>query len=160
MANVYKKWVIRTDPKTGERVRVRSKKWWGRYRAANGKECRVSLAADKTAANALLNKLVRDAEREAAGLIDPFDAHRRRPLVEHLDDFKTHLENKGTTKDHVQTTHQRAKAVVDDANFKVINDISPSQVLEVLAAKRKDGISISSSNHYLRAIKMFTRWLA
>lgn len=159
MASLYKKPVIQTDPKTGKRIKTKSKKWWGRYRAANGTERRVPLAADKTAAQTMLNDLVRKAEREAAGIIDPFEANRKKPLREHLADFKRHLENKGSTKNHIETTHQRASAVTTEAGFKTIGDISASRVLDVLAAKRKAGISIVSSNHYLRAIKMFSRWL-
>ncbi len=159
MASIYKKPIVQVDRKTGEKKTTKSKKWWGRYRASNGKERRVPLATDKTAAQAMLNELVRRSEREAAGIVDPFEEHRNRPLVSHLKEFKSHLEHKGTTKDHVQTTHQRASAIVEAADFKTINDISPSRVLEVLAAKRREGISVSSSNHYLRAIKMFTRWL-
>ena len=72
------------DPKTGEQTTMKSKKWWGRYRASNGKERRVPLAADKSAAQAMLNDLVRKAEREAAGLIDPTDDHAKRPLKQHI----------------------------------------------------------------------------
>ncbi len=159
MASLYKKPVIQTHPKTGKRIKTKSKKWWGRYRAANGTERRVPLAADKTAAQTMLNELVRKAEREAAGITDPFEANRKRPLVEHLTDFKRHLENKGSSKNHILTTHQRASAIVNEGGFKTIGDISASRVLDVLAAKRKKGMSVVSSNHYLRAIKMFSRWL-
>ena len=50
MANLYKKPVIRTDRKTGKRIKAKSKKWWGRYRDASGVERRVPLASDKAAA--------------------------------------------------------------------------------------------------------------
>ena len=66
---------------------------------------------------------------------------------------------KKKSKGHVETTYQRARDVVDLAGFKLIHDISPSPILSVLAAKRTGGSSISRSNHYLRATKMFTRWL-
>ena len=159
MASLYKKPITKTDPKTGEKVKTRSKKWWGRYRTANGKDRRVPLAADKTAAQAMLNDLVRKAERVAAGIVDPYETHRKRPLTEHLSDFKKDLKNKGSTPNYVQTTYQRAHTIAEAAGFKTINELSPSCVLDVLAAKRKEGISIASSNHYQRAIKMFTRWL-
>ena len=32
MANLYRKPIIITDPKTGERVKAKAKKWWGRYK--------------------------------------------------------------------------------------------------------------------------------
>lgn len=43
MASLYKKPITRTDPKTGEKVKSKSKKWWGRYREAFGRERRVPL---------------------------------------------------------------------------------------------------------------------
>ena len=159
MASIYKKSVVSIDPNTGSQTKSKSKKWWGRYRGSNGQERRVPLASDKTAAQAMLNELVRRSEREVAGIIDPFEGHRKRPLCKHLQDFKTYLENKGSTRNYIQTTHQRATSIVESIGSKTIGDITPSRVLDVLAAMRKQGISISSSNHYLRAIKMFTRWL-
>ena len=36
MASVYKKPVFVTDPKTGKKVKTKSKKWWGRYRDETG----------------------------------------------------------------------------------------------------------------------------
>src|SRR5262245_7950546 len=101
MASLYKKVVTVTDPETRERVRTKSKKWWGRYRAADGCEKRVPLARDKTAAQAMLADLLRKVEREMAGIADPFEQHRKRPLKEHLADWQTYLLNKGNTEKHV-----------------------------------------------------------
>ena len=58
MANIYKKMTTVTDPETGEKTRVPSKRWYGRYRDASGVERRVSLASDKKAAQMKLNELV------------------------------------------------------------------------------------------------------
>ena len=159
MASLYKKPVTVTDPKTGKRVKGKSKKWWGRYRAADGREKRVPLAADKTAAQAMLNDLLRKADREKAGIEDPFDKHRKRPLREQISDFRDHLVNKGATADYVNTTMQRIQAIVDACKFDRICQISASRVQQALADLRRGGKSIASSNHYLQAIKMFTRWL-
>ncbi len=158
MANLYKKPVIVTDPKTGQKIKTKSKKWWGRYRDENG-ERRVPLAVDKAAAHAMLNELVKKVERRAAGLDDPFEKHQRKPLAEHLADFLAHLTNKGSTLDHVKLTQQRAEAIIRRCKFQRIDDINAGRVQEALALLRAEGRSAASSNHYLRAIKMFTRWL-
>ena len=81
MASLYKKDVVRTDPKTGERVKTKTKKWWGQFRDGNGKLRRHPLAVDKKAAQAMLNELVRKAELAKAGLADPTEEQRRRPLM-------------------------------------------------------------------------------
>ena len=76
MSSLYKKPITVTDPKTGQKVKAKSKKWWGRYRDENGVERRVPLATDKGAAQAMLSELIKKAERRAAGIVDRFDEHR------------------------------------------------------------------------------------
>lgn len=91
MASLYKKPVIRTDPATGQKIKAKSKKWWGQYKDALGRLRRVPLAIDKVAAQAMLNQIVQRVEREKAGLVDPTEEERRRPLVEHVADFQRSL---------------------------------------------------------------------
>jgi len=71
MASLYKKSVVRTNPKTGQKVKTKSRKWWGRFRDENGIERRVPLATDKAAAQTMLNEKVKRAERRAAGSTTP-----------------------------------------------------------------------------------------
>src|SRR5262249_45512618 len=137
----------------------KSRKWWGRYRDENGCEKRVPLAADKTAAQTMLNERLRKVERRAAGLDDPLENHHKRPLADHIADFAAYLKNKGSTDTHVNKTRQRIDAIVNHCRFERITELSASRVQEFLAQLRSRGRSIASSNHYLRAIKMFTRWL-
>ena len=68
MANLYKKPVIVTDPKTGQKIKTKSRKWWGRYRDENGVERRVPLAVDKAAAQAMLNELTKKVKHRSLGL--------------------------------------------------------------------------------------------
>jgi len=56
----------------------------GQYKDATGRLRRQPLAIDKAAARAMLHEIVRNVEREKAGLIDPTDAQRKRTLAEHL----------------------------------------------------------------------------
>ena len=93
MASLYKKPITVTEPKTGRKIKRKSAKWWGRYRDASGVERRKPLAADKTAAQAMLNEILRTVEGEKAGLIDPTVEQRKRPLCDHASDFKRYLKN-------------------------------------------------------------------
>lgn len=120
---------------------------------------RVPLAADKTAAQAMLNELVRKVEREKAGLVDPFEEHRNRPLQEHLEAWRAYMLNKGNTTMHVTEVVRRVKRIAGARGWQTINDISATDVLQALADLRAQGLSICTSNHYLRAVKQFTRWL-
>ncbi|GIW78766.1 MAG: hypothetical protein KatS3mg105_0573 [Gemmatales bacterium] len=159
MASLYKKPVIVTDPKTGEKIKTKSKKWWGRYRDASGRERRVPLATDKTAAQAMLNELVKKVEREVAGLVDRFDEHRKRPIADHLTDFERHLKSKDISASQVKLVASRCRRIVEGCKAAFIGDISASRVQAFLAELRESGKSVQTSNHYLRAIKQFTRWL-
>lgn len=159
MASIYKKPVILTDPKTGKRMKTKSKKWWGRLRDENGREKRVPLAVDRVAAQAMLNELVKKVERRVAGVSDPLEEHRQRPLSEHVDDFVAYLRNKGSTPGYVSRTSQQVRAIVTKCKFNSIDDLSASAVQAFLSEKRREGFSINSINHYQRAIKMFSRWL-
>ncbi len=159
MASLYKKPVLQKDSKTGRRVKGRSKKWWGRYRTADGSEKRVPLARDKTAAQAMLNELVTHEERKAAGMIDQFDEHAKRPLLDHLADYRRHLESKASAETHVQQTESYIKKIPMGCNFKTIHDVSSSRVASWLSDLRTKGRSVRTSNAYLTAVKAFTRWL-
>ena len=72
----------------GDRIRLLSAKWYGEYRDADGVLRCVSLSTNKTAAAQMLADLVRKAELKKANIADPFEAHRKRPLKEHLADFE------------------------------------------------------------------------
>ena len=159
MASIFKKPVITTDPQTGERVKGKSKKWWGRYKDENGIERRVPLASDKGAAQAMLNEIVKKVERRMAGIIDRFDDQRTRPLTEHLTDFETHLRSKGVSEHQVKSVLYRARRIIDGCKARLIGDLLASRVTSFLAELRKGGIGIQTSNHYLRSIKQFTRWM-
>jgi len=160
MASLYKKPIIVTDPKTGQKVKTKSKKWWGRYRDENGKERRVPLAADKAAAQAMLNELVKKTERRAAGLGDRFEEHRRVPLNDHLADFRQFLEGKGNTAKHARQTCNRVLTLINGCRFLQLGDVSPSAVVEWLKNERvAERIGIQSSNYYLGCIKSFVTWM-
>ncbi len=159
VASLYKKPIVATDPKTGQKVKAKSKKWWGRYRGENGTEKRVPLAADKTAAQAMLNELVRKVERQKAGLVDPTEEQRKRPLSEHMADFKRYLKNKGVTPKQVHTATTQLQRMIDGRKWKLIGDISASGALDFLGGLREAGKSAQTHNHYLKSAKQFTRWL-
>jgi integrase/recombinase XerD len=159
MASLYKKPVLVTDRKTGKKTKGRSKKWWGRYQLADGSEKRAPLARDKAAAQTMLNELVAREERKAAGMIDPLEEHAKRPLLEHLADYRQHLESKESARTHVQQTESYIKKILAGCSFKTIRHVSASAVATWLSDLRTKGRSARTSNAYLTAVKAFTRWL-
>ena len=160
MASLYRKPVMITDPATGHKVKRKSKKWWGQYKDADGRLCRKPLAVDKTAAKAMLNEIVKRVEREKAGLVDPTEEQRKRPLSVHIKEFETYLVNKDVTPKQKQETIAKLKKMVADRRWKMIADISASGAMDFLGQlRRSKGLSAQTYNHYLKAAKTFCRWL-
>ena len=159
MASIYKKPILIRDPKTGKRVKAQAKKWWGRFRDEHGDERRVPLAIDKSAAQSMLVALVKKAERMAAGITDPLEEHRKRRLTKHMEDFLQYLRDKGNTRDYVVHTEHHIKLCLEKCRFVTITDISASRVQGFLGDLRREGMAVGTINHYLRAMKMFTRWM-
>jgi site-specific recombinase XerD len=159
MASLYRKPIVRTDSKTGERIKSQSRKWWGQYRDSTGRLHRRPLAVDKKAAEAMLNSLVRDVEREAAGLVDPTDKQRRRPLKQHLDEFLKYQRNRGVTEKQLVTLLGQLQKAIDAGKWKRIADITPTSIMAFLGELKLQGRSAQTLNHYLKSCRSFTAWL-
>jgi site-specific recombinase XerD len=159
MASLYRKPITVTDPATGQKVKDKSKKWWGQYKDALGCLCRKPLAIDKMAAKAMLAELVKRVEREKAGLIDPTDEQRRRPLKEHVREFESDLRNRGVTPQQIKESISQLRKMLADRKWTFIADITATAALEFLGQLRRRGLSAQTYNHYLKAAKQFTRWL-
>ncbi len=159
MATIYKPTITRTDRKTGAKRRTKARCWYIRYEDASGKRRQVKGYTDKAATQALAVDLVRRAERERVGLIDPHDEHRRRPLAEHIAGFERYLADKDNSAEYVDLTIQRVRSIVEGIDARTIDDVTASRVSEYLAGRRKGDLSIESSNHYFRAMRNFCRWM-
>ena len=164
MAKLFKRkyWVV--DPKTGERIQKQAENWSAKVKDDLGVWQRVTFCPDKILSGLMLDDLKRKAMKCRAGLADPFDAHRKRPLREHVVDFEKSLEHKGNTAEHCRLVANRARRVIDDCRFRRIADLSASRVQRALAElKRGDskraGLSQQTVNFHLQAIKQFCRWL-
>lgn len=167
--------------KNGDRIRLLSAKWYGEYTDGDGITRRVPLANDKTAAGQMLADLVRKAELGKAGIVDPFEAHRKRPLLcsrcrgrgetdageacdcpgrPHLSEYRRFLEAEGNTPKHARQTCRRAAAILHGCKAVFLADVSPSAVIDWLATEREAGrLTIQTTNYYLRDLKSFCRWM-
>lgn len=117
-----------------EKVVIRSGKWYG---TLNGRH--VPLCRDKQGAKRMLRKLETDAALSGVGLADPYADHRRRPLIEHLEDYAGHLRAKGDTEVHVRQTIGRVRGLFDGCGFKVYADLDAGRAAEWLTALRQPG---------------------
>jgi integrase len=143
-----------------------SEKW---YASIGGKK--VPLHESKTEAKKLYalksgKQAVTDAlPPEARKLLD-VAPHLERKLTDALEDYRRYIESKDRKPDYVERTYARCKAIVKDCGFEHLQDVSADAVLHYLHTKRKadkrekrHGFGLSTSNHYITAIKGFCRWL-
>ena len=128
---------VRKGTAGARRVRVKSKTYWGRVADADGKVRPVALCDDSDAAENMLAEMKQRAKRISRDDIDPFEEHRTRPLAEHVEDFRTSLESKGNTADHVALTVNRVLAAFDGCQFKKLADLNAGRIANWLAEQRK-----------------------
>ena len=148
-----------TKTADGRRVTQQSRKWYVEYRDGQGIRRRVPGYTDKQATQQLGSDLERQSAREASGLTDRFAGHRKRPLAEHLADWRTALLAKGNTEAYVGLSVSRVRRVLSDCRFTFVSDLSVSRVLTCLADCRSNGLSVVSSSNHLQAVKAFAGWL-
>jgi integrase len=119
-----------------KKLKKKSSKWYGRV---PGNTNLIPLSPNKVAAQQLLAALVRKAELQRAGIIDPFEEHRTRPLGEHLEDFEADLSAKGNTPKQVRLKVGRIRRLLEGCRFIFMADLSASRVQQYLASLRESG---------------------
>jgi len=169
MARLFKPTITRYADSNGKRCkkgdpgtrkkRIKSKVWRGEYRDADRILRTKSLCTNKEAARQLLAELERKAQHERAGLTSPFEKHHKQLLSSHLQDFAATLGNGDDSAEYVQTIESRCRRIIEWCGFRYIGDISASEVQRSLAGLKRGGLGQRTVNHYLQAIKQFSRWL-
>ncbi|HVC94644.1 MAG TPA: hypothetical protein VND64_13175 [Pirellulales bacterium] len=105
MARLYRQCVTRYRLPNGKAVKKgtsgarkskeHSEKWYCEYTDASDHVRRVPLSPKF--AQTMMAELIHKADRERSGRSDPFEAHAKRPLSDHLADYKGDLLAKGNT---------------------------------------------------------------
>jgi integrase len=135
-------------------------KWAADVRLANGNRKRVRFSPNRDAAAVMLSNLLKKIENEKAGIRDPFEAHRKRPLTNHLDDWKASLEASGRSDEYVTLKLTRVRAAFDGCAFVIPPDLSADRLETFLHKLRvEDGRSVQTANDWLQAVRQFVRWM-
>jgi len=87
MAHLYKPQYTKTNKQTGEKIKKKTRKWYGKYRDSTGIVHQKPLCTDKAASQAMLNDLIKQTEREIAGLSDPAEKYRKLSVEKLLQHF-------------------------------------------------------------------------
>jgi hypothetical protein len=116
-----------------KKKKKKSSKWYGRL---PGSTKAVPLATNKVAAQQILAELVKKAELGRAGICDPFEAHRKRPLTDHLGDFRRELEARSNALRYSDLVISRLGDLLAGCGFCFTSDLSASRVMNWLAGLR------------------------
>jgi integrase len=159
MASLYKPTYTKPDPKSGKRIKRKTRKWYGKFRDTDGIEHRIPLCTDKTAAQSMLNDEIRKAERRSSGLTDPHERHLNASILSHTSDYRRHLESKGDSPSYINQTVKDINRICKDCDFRKLADIQANNVSSWLHALTTKGRSPRTFNSYLTAVKGFSNWL-
>lgn len=133
------------------------------YDYAGKRMFRSTGTTDRAAAERILAKYVADAALRREGVVDPradsFAIAERQPLADHIADWRAHLTAKGVTAKQVAHVTKRVETLTEKLDATRLSDLVASKVQAAIGELRTDGKSLQTCQHYLRAIKQFSRWL-
>jgi integrase len=139
---------------------VESRLYSGRYRlSGQTKTITVALGiSDKQAAEAQLRKLIRDLEREAAGIIAPKrmrDAANK-SLRDHLLDYFADLKARKRAADYIAKTEMRLRKLATECSWRQLIDVTAESFRRWRASQT---LAAKTLNDYLAAVCAFFSWL-
>jgi integrase len=155
--------------KLPENVRQRGKNYYFRSRE-NGKQKETPLGPDLGVARGIAKKLAARQVDIRAGTADPREAAwadaERRPLTDHVHDWRAYLISKGDVAKHADQSRERVKRLIESAKILRISGLTISTIQMALSdlrlikgRKGRQQLSDSSVAHHARAVKSFSRWL-
>ncbi|MDZ4683592.1 MAG: site-specific integrase [Planctomycetaceae bacterium] len=159
MSRLLKQTITRIDSVTGEKTTRKSKKWYGEFRDERGVTRRVPLSTDKSAAQAMLSERLHSVERRRAGFEDDVTVEVMKPLGEHVAAFRVSLERRGNSAKHVSVTVARVEEIIASSRAVRLPDLTSARVEAFLGDQTSGGLSATTSNYYLAALKQFGKWL-
>ncbi len=126
--------------KDGTHILIEARKWYIELRNPHTRKIeKVPGYTDRKATEVKAAELERRACRKAEGMIDPFEEHLRRPLVDHVADYRRELESRGNVAPYIADTVTQISAILDGCEFRFTADFSGSRVMNWLQTLRSPG---------------------
>ena len=134
--------------------------WRGRYKLA-GQERITEVPldiADRQAAEQKLLNIVRDLEREAAGIIPPKSLRdaAQRDLADHLQDFVADLEAQRCSVKHVNNIRYRVSTLIQECVWRWPSNVTSDSFVTWRA---KQTHAAKTLNDYLGAARVLVNWM-
>ncbi|MCC7419984.1 MAG: tyrosine-type recombinase/integrase [Planctomycetaceae bacterium] len=153
-------WALKRKHSAGGKIKT-AKKYTGFYIDRYGKTRKVKGFTDKGATLEKARQLERQEALIRDGLVEEKTVNGPIPIEDHVKAFRTSLGNKDVTDRQVDQVEYRVNRIITLCEFKTAETINEAAVDDALAKLRKEQkLSAQTSNHYLTAMRQFTRWLA
>ena len=137
MASIFRPTYTAVNRRTGERELRQAKKYYAKFRDADGRLVKKPLSTNKEAALVMLGELVKKKELTRAGCVDPFERHRKAPLKRHLKVWGEILRAEASPK-YAARTYSYARRVLRGAKARGFADLAAADVQLFLASLRED----------------------
>lgn len=139
-------------------LQLRGKVWYYTI-SIDGDKQEIKGLCDKRETERLAAAAEELEARRRASLLDPhaerFANAELRPLVEHLDDYRRHLDAKGDSPKYVDLVVGRTRTLIDLIGADRLSDLTPSAVQNALGTLRKEK-ALATVNHYRATIRGFS----
>jgi len=133
-------------------------KWYVQFHL-NGKLFRRALGTtDKRVAQEKAMTAFRLEERRAAGMLDPAEEHRDKPLADHLADFESVLRSRGASDSHRQDRMACLNEFVEKSGARFLRDVDETRATTWLRALTDGGLAARTVNRRYQAARQFVRW--
>ncbi len=140
------------------RLFQRQGKFWLDYHDGRGKRVRRPAARDKRVAEKMLQDAVTAAEREQAGLCGVDPRHAKKPIGEHVADYRAELSRLGRDERYVYLTGNRIDNAAKFCGWRSIGDINALDVERFLNNLSADGRTPKTINEARGDLSAFCNW--
>ncbi len=147
----------------GDRVVVRGKSWFVRYRDAFGVMRTVATGVrDESAARAVLVELEKRTERVRSGILSPEEDaaadHRRSEIGQHIEKYLASLRARGDGERHVRNQKRLMGAVFSECCMRSLADVRRETIESWLTTGANAMRSARTRNTYVGSVRGFMRW--
>ena len=150
MASIYKRSSAKGKKRTA---------WYISYFDHTGRRRTRKGYSDKGQTERLAAKLEEEAQLIRDGFKLPGDESDAKPMTVHLTDFERHLRNRDVSDEQIEIVCSRLRKMIEACQWERSVQIRPAEIENYLGARRVDGLSKQTSNHYVRSIKQFCKWM-
>jgi len=146
-----------------ERIIVVANTWTAKYRNGSGQIVEIATGCrDRDAARAVLNELVKRAEKVKAGVMtmaqDSIADQQRTSIVGHIEEYVEHLRLRGLTTQHVREVEAYLNLICSECAFLWLRDLDRGVFERWLGLRMRAGKSARSRNACRTTIIAFCNW--